>query len=181
MGGKGGENSCSPIWVPRTRAQHIVARLNALFEIVMPAIVNAGGHVDRLGDRALVASGASNDLAAHADAAVNAAVLIQRFVAEEYEGAVRIGVGINTRVVIAGTVGGGGKLDFTLIADTVNVAARVEDSPSSQATGYSSPTICRHVDISTPRTGRRGDPIPERKVLSGGPKRLRVKPSRRRR
>jgi class 3 adenylate cyclase len=29
-------------------------------------------------------------------------------------------------VVIAGTIGGGGKLEFTLIGDTVNVAARVE-------------------------------------------------------
>jgi adenylate cyclase len=27
-------------------------------------------------------------------------------------------------VVIAGTIGGGGKLEFTLIGDTVNVAAR---------------------------------------------------------
>jgi len=29
-------------------------------------------------------------------------------------------------VVIAGTIGGGSKLEFTLIGDTVNVAARVE-------------------------------------------------------
>ena len=28
--------------------------------------------------------------------------------------------------MIAGTIGGGGKLEFTLIGDTVNVAARVE-------------------------------------------------------
>jgi class 3 adenylate cyclase len=29
-------------------------------------------------------------------------------------------------VVVAGTIGGGGKLEFTLIGDTVNVASRVE-------------------------------------------------------
>ena len=70
--------------------------------------------------------GAPNDLADHADAAVDAAVLIQRRVAERFGGELRIGIGINTGVVIAGTIGGAGKLEFTLIGDTVNVAARVE-------------------------------------------------------
>jgi adenylate cyclase len=104
-----------------------VARLNALFEIVVPAVVNAGGHVNKfLGDGALAVFGAPNDLADHADAAVNAAVLIQHLVATRFAGDLRIGIGINTGVVIAGTIGGGGKLEFTLIGDTVNVAARVE-------------------------------------------------------
>ena len=55
-----------------------------------------------------------------------AAVLIHRLVADRFGGELRIGIGINTGVVIAGTIGGGGKLEFTLIGDTVNVAARVE-------------------------------------------------------
>jgi class 3 adenylate cyclase len=104
-----------------------VARLNALFEIVVPAVVDAGGHVNKfLGDGALAVFGAPNDLADHAEAAVGAAVLIQRLVGERFGGGLRIGIGINTGVVIAGTIGGGGKLEFTLIGDTVNVAARVE-------------------------------------------------------
>jgi adenylate cyclase len=57
---------------------------------------------------------------------VSAAVLIHRQVAERFEGDLRVGIGINTGVVIAGTIGGAGKLEFTLIGDTVNVAARVE-------------------------------------------------------
>jgi class 3 adenylate cyclase len=108
-------------------AEDTVARLNALFEIVVPAVVDAGGHVNKfLGDGALAVFGAPNDLAHHADAAVTAAVLIHRLVAERFGGALRIGIGINTGVVIAGTIGGGGKLEFTLIGDAVNVAARVE-------------------------------------------------------
>ena len=108
-------------------AEDVVARLNALFEIVVPAVVDAGGHVNRfLGDGALAVFGAPNDLANHADAAVDAAVLIQRLVAERFGGDLRIGIGINTGVVIAGTIGGGSHLEFTLIGDATNVAARVE-------------------------------------------------------
>jgi adenylate cyclase len=107
-------------------AEDTVARLNALFEIVVPA-VDAGGHVNKfLGDGALAVFGAPNDLEDHADAAVAAAVLIHRLVAERFGGQLRIGIGINTGVVIAGTIGGGGKLEFTLIGDAVNVAARIE-------------------------------------------------------
>ena len=108
-------------------AEDTVTRLNALFEIVVPAVVDAGGHVNKfLGDGALAVFGAPNDLAEHADAALSAAVLIHRLVAERFGGELRIGIGINTGVVIAGTIGGGGKLEFTLIGDTVNVAARIE-------------------------------------------------------
>jgi adenylate cyclase len=115
-------------------AEDTVARLNALFEIVVPAVMESGGHVNKfLGDGALVVFGAPNDLADHADAAVAVAVLIHRLVAERFGGALRIGIGINTGKVIAGTIGGGGKLEFTLIGDTVNVAARVEEL--TKATG----------------------------------------------
>ena len=65
-------------------------------------------------------------VADHAEAALRTAVVIDRLVAERFGAELRIGIGINTGVVIAGTIGGGGKLEFTLIGDTVNVAARVE-------------------------------------------------------
>lgn len=108
-------------------AEDTVIRLNALFELVVPAVVDAGGHVNKfLGDGALAVFNAPNDLADHADAAVSAAVLIQDLVGDRFGAELRIGIGINTGEVIAGTIGGGGKLEFTLIGDTVNVAARVE-------------------------------------------------------
>jgi adenylate cyclase len=90
-------------------------------------VVEAGGHVNKfLGDGALAVFGAPNDLGGHADIAVEAAIEIQRLVRERFQGELRVGIGINTGVVIAGTIGGGGKLEFTLIGDAVNVAARVE-------------------------------------------------------
>jgi class 3 adenylate cyclase len=108
-------------------AEDTVARLNALFDIVVPAVVDEGGHVNKfLGDGALAVFGAPNELVEHSDAALKAAMLIDRLVADRFGGELRIGIGINTGQVIAGTIGGGSKLEFTLIGDTVNVAARVE-------------------------------------------------------
>ncbi len=105
-------------------AEDTVARLNALFDIVVPAVVEAGGHVNKfLGDGALAVFGAPNELADHADAALKAAMLIDRLVAERFGGELRIGIGINTGLVIAGTIGGGSKLEFTLIGDTPSQTA----------------------------------------------------------
>src|SRR5262249_47704623 len=109
-------------------AEDTVARLNSLFEIVVPAVLDAGGHVNKfLGDGTMTVFGAPNALADHADAAVSAAVAIHRRVADRFGGELRIGIGINTGKVIAGTIGGGGHLEFALIGDTTNVASRVEE------------------------------------------------------
>jgi len=108
-------------------AEDTVSHLNALFEIVVPAVLEVGGHVNKyLGDGALAVFGAPNSLDQHADAAVTAALRIQQRVTDHFSGSLRIGIGINTGKVIAGTIGGAGKLEFTLIGDTVNVAARIE-------------------------------------------------------
>jgi adenylate cyclase len=80
---------------------------------------------------------------------VAAAVLIHRLVAERFGGALRIGIGINTGVVIAGTIGGGGKLEITLIGDTVNVAARVEQL--TKTTGDAILLTQQSVDALVPR------------------------------
>jgi adenylate cyclase len=37
-----------------------------------------------------------------------------------------MGIGINSGIVIAGTVGGGGRLEYTVVGDAVNVAQRLQ-------------------------------------------------------
>lgn len=113
----------------RARAQDVVARLNDLYGQVVPCVRNHGGHANKfIGDGLLAVFGAPNRLPDHADRAVEAALEIAELVRERYRGALRVGIGVNTGRVVVGTVGGGGRLDFTVIGDPVNTAARVESA-----------------------------------------------------
>jgi adenylate cyclase len=47
-------------------------------------------------------------------------------VTERFGGEINPGVGLNSGPVIVGSVGGGGRLEFSLTRTPVNVAARVE-------------------------------------------------------
>lgn len=109
-------------------AKDVVARLNGLFEVVVPVIARHGGHVDKFeGDGLLAVFGAPESHRDHAARAARAAVEICRRVNERGEaGDFRVGVGVNSGPVVAGAVGGGGRLNFSVIGDAVNVAARVE-------------------------------------------------------
>ena len=109
-------------------AKEVVAALNGLFEVVVPVIARHGGHVDKFeGDGLLAVFGAPEQYRDHALRATRAAVEICRRVNERHEaGALRVGVGVNTGRVVAGAVGGAGRLNFSVIGDAVNVAARVE-------------------------------------------------------
>lgn len=103
----------------------VVALVNRLFEAVIPVIHGHGGYVDKfIGDGLMAVFGAPRALADHADAAVKAAVEIAQIAERRLK--VPIGIGINSGLVVAGNVGGAGRLEYSVIGDPVNVAARVE-------------------------------------------------------
>src|SRR5919198_4873552 len=68
-------------------------------------------------------SGAPDELPDHADRGVAAALEMTEVVARTYRGRLRIGIGVNSGPVVAGTIGGGGRVGFPVIGDTVNTAA----------------------------------------------------------
>ncbi|WP_436795628.1 adenylate/guanylate cyclase domain-containing protein [Actinospongicola halichondriae] len=108
-------------------AEDTVTHLNSVFEIVVDAVDTHGGHVNKfLGDGAMVVFGAPELHPDHAERALACAGLIDAQVTARFGGDTRIGIGINTGTVIAGTIGAARKREFTLIGDTVNVAARIE-------------------------------------------------------
>jgi class 3 adenylate cyclase len=108
-------------------ATETVAFLNDFFELVVPVIAQHGGHANKfLGDGLLAVFGTPEPHPDHADRAVRAARDVARQVGRAHGGDVRIGIGLNSGAVVVGTLGGGGHLEFGLIGDAVNVAARVE-------------------------------------------------------
>jgi adenylate cyclase len=108
-------------------AREVLATLNCLFELAVPVITSRGGRVDKfVGDGLLGTFGVPEALPDHADRALEAALELERLAREHFQGDLEIGVGIDSGTVIAGNVGGGGRLDFTVIGDAVNIASRVE-------------------------------------------------------
>jgi adenylate cyclase len=111
----------------RSSARETVAFLNDLFGIAVPCVTQHGGHANKfLGDGLLAVFGAPERLSDHADRAVRAAEEIAVALTEHFGEEVRFGIGVNSGPVVVGSVGGGGRLEFTVIGDPVNVAARVE-------------------------------------------------------
>jgi adenylate cyclase len=108
-------------------AREVVATLNRLFELVVPIVREEGGHVDKfVGDGVLAVFGAPRRAENHADRALAAALRIAEAAEAELGGQLRVGIGLNSGRVVAGNVGGAGRLEFSVIGDPVNVAARVE-------------------------------------------------------
>lgn len=109
--------------------QQVVARLNDLYGHVVPVLLRHRGHANKfIGDGLLAVFGAPERVDDHAECAVAAALEIVALVESNYGEKLRVGVGINSGPVVAGTIGGGGRLDFTVIGDTVNTASRVESA-----------------------------------------------------
>jgi adenylate cyclase len=108
-------------------AREALALLNDFFDLVVPLLVEHGGHANKfLGDGLLGVFGAPTRAPDHANRAVASAVAIAAATEQRFGGRVRVGVGVNSGLVLAGMVGGGGTFEFGVIGDPVNVAARVE-------------------------------------------------------
>ena len=93
---------------------------------MVPIVAAHGGHVDKfLGDGLLAVFGAPEGWVDHADRALAAGLEIVQAI--NTPGAeLQVGAGINTGRVVAGSIGGAGRLNFSVIGDAVNVSARVE-------------------------------------------------------
>ncbi len=105
-----------------------VRLLNSLFERLVSVVFKHSGTLDKfLGDGMLVVFGIPHALPDDSLRAVRAALEMARAVKEtgaQYN--LEMGFALNTGEVIFGNIGSSQRMEFTVIGDTVNTAARIE-------------------------------------------------------
>ena len=112
--------------VRRTGPEEMVGLLNRFFEVVVEVVESDGGLVNKFeGDAALCVFGAPTD---HGDPAA-AALRSARRICDSVRaaGEVDVGVGVACGRVWAGQVGAASRLEYTVIGDPVNEAARLTE------------------------------------------------------
>jgi class 3 adenylate cyclase len=117
--------------VRRTGPEQMVGLLNRFFEVVVQAVEDEGGLVNKFeGDAALCVFGAPTEHADPSGAALRAARRICAGVRELDE--LDVGVGISCGRAWAGQVGAARRLEYTVIGDPVNEAARLTELAKDQ-------------------------------------------------
>jgi len=122
-------------------AQGTVSLLNEYFDIMVEAISEQEGMVDKfIGDAIMAGFGVPMSHEDDEDRAVRAAInMIKRLrewnVQRELEGnlPVDMGIGLNTDSVVSGNIGSSKRMDYTMIGDGVNLAARLESACKAYA------------------------------------------------
>ena len=118
----------------RLPPRELVALLNRFLDRMSAAIEHEGGVIDKyIGDALMALFGAPVAQSGAADRALRAALAMQaalaalnRELAAEGGPTLDFGIGINTARVVAGNMGSRRRLNYSVVGDGVNVAARLE-------------------------------------------------------
>jgi adenylate cyclase len=115
-------------------AEDVTRTLNEYFQVVVEVIAAHEGVLDKfIGDGIMVVFGAPAPQADHALRAVLTGLEMQAALnslnlkrAQRGDDPIAIGIGVNTGIVVSGNLGSIERMEFTVIGDTVNLAARLE-------------------------------------------------------
>jgi adenylate cyclase len=113
-----------------------VAMLNAYFERMVDCIAAHAGMLDKfIGDAIMAVFGLPVSALDDEDRALRTAIAMIRDLREwnrerqaEGEPVIDMGIGLNTDAVVAGNIGSTKRMDYTIIGDGVNLAARLESA-----------------------------------------------------
>ena len=120
----------------RLGPQATVSMLNEYFTLMVDCIQHEGGMLDKfIGDAIMAAFGLPEPADDDADRAVRTAIAMIRSLngwnsirVADGKPPVGMGIGLNTDDVVAGNIGSPKRMDFTMIGDGVNLAARLESA-----------------------------------------------------
>ncbi|MEZ4219663.1 MAG: adenylate/guanylate cyclase domain-containing protein [Polyangiaceae bacterium] len=115
-------------------AEQVVTLLNELFTMLSEIVFRHQGMVDKfIGDCIMGVWGATQAQEDHAALALRAAEDMLRFLEtanedwrRRFDVEIRLGIGVNSGEAIVGNVGSDKRMEFTVVGDVVNVAARLE-------------------------------------------------------
>jgi len=114
--------------------EQVVSMLNELFSVLTEVVFRHEGMVDKfIGDCIMGVWGAPVATEDHAARALAAAEDMMRFLEvageqwhDKYGVEVRLAIGVNSGDAIVGNIGSDKRMEYTVVGDTVNVAARLE-------------------------------------------------------
>jgi adenylate cyclase len=130
----------------REIADVIGRHLQAMAEVVAAH----GGTIDKFqGDAVMAVFGAPVPMDDHARCAVGCALEMQERQRELNSSgwgvdgveSLDVGIGLNAGIVMAGAIGGGGRLEYTVIGDAVNIAQRLQSEASGGEIVASASTV----------------------------------------
>ena len=112
----------------------LVELINEFLNEISKIILNNGGMIDKfMGDCVMAVFGAPLDMKNHAEMAIKSAKEIEEKVKElkviyKERGLpdINVGTGVNTGIAIVGNMGSKTRLDYSVVGDAVNLAARLE-------------------------------------------------------
>lgn len=113
---------------------NLIHLLNRYFTPMTNSVLDNGGMLDKyIGDAVMAFFNAPVDIKNHADASCRSALemivkldALNRELALESIAPIKIGIGINSAVVVVGNMGSNTRFNYTIVGDGVNLASRVE-------------------------------------------------------
>lgn len=119
----------------RLAPRETVDMLNEIFTELFEAVSLSGGVLDKfIGDAIMAVYGAPLSTGRDAESAVESALQMFRMLEvlntrrdERQLSRLRLGIGVATGEVVAGTIGSPKRMDYTVIGDSVNLASRLQD------------------------------------------------------
>jgi adenylate cyclase len=144
---------------PAQVAEMVGEHLAAMTEVIL----DHAGMVDQfIGDAVMAVFGAPDPVEDHAARAIRCALAMQarqsdlnRLADVDGRPHVTMGIGINTGRVVAGTVGGAGRLEYTVVGDAVNVAARLQSEAAAGEIVASDSTVAAAIGVKVEAIGLR--------------------------